>query len=288
MIDLIPVAAFFGYYLHIIQEGTKMNLSMIKWSFTECALSIILILITVCFASAGTNAPGFSYKNKLLSANIKNQQLNEVLGQVAKTTGIEFVFNKNKIEENIFVEFKSMPVEKAIQRILNKFNYAVVYSPKGELKKVLIIGKRNGSSSTNIQTAVNSSPPSSGEVVKQTKTVDIKKIDAPEGMTLKYYSGKKYDNKIAEDMTITKQPKKPDTSNVVRFGTPAGNQTNKTPLTDATNRVVIENPSKQREKDTDLPNSMNIAKPVNATTGGGAPEGMTISSPPKTGAKTGS
>jgi type II secretory pathway component GspD/PulD (secretin) len=258
---------------------------MIKWFLT--IIGIVLTFTAVCFASQATTSSGFSYKDKLLSCNIKNQKLEDVLGQVTKTTGVNFIFNKQKIDDTVYVEFTSLSVEKAIQKILNRFNFAVLYSRTGEVKKVLIMGKRKGSPTVGVQADSNSLPPSSVVSNQQTKTADIKN-DAPEGMTLKYNSGKKYDNKVAESMTITQQPKKKDATNVVRFGIPAGNQLKGTSLSNADNRVVIENIPKQPEKDSDFPGGMSITKPNTTTGGNNAPEGMTIAPLPKTKAKTGS
>jgi len=113
---------------------------MIKWSLPECVISITLILfLTVCSASGGINTSSLNYKNNLLSVNIQNQQLDDVLGQVTKATGVKFMFTKQKFEDSIQIEFKSLPVEKAIQRILNRFNYALIYTPAGKVSKVLII-----------------------------------------------------------------------------------------------------------------------------------------------------
>jgi len=262
---------------------------MIKWSSPECVISITLILfLTVCSASGGINTSSLNYKNNLLSVNIQNQQLDDVLGQVTKATGVKFMFTKQKFEDSIQIEFKSLPVEKAIQRILNRFNYALIYTPAGKVSKVLIIGKRNGSPSTNTQSTVKSSPPSSSGSNKQPKTADVKNVNAPDGMAIKNYSGKKYDNKVADGMTITKQPKVPDAANVVRYGTPAGKQSDEPSLSNLTNRVVIENQPKKPEKDSDFPGGMTVTKPINATDGKKTPEGMTISPPPKTATKTSS
>jgi hypothetical protein len=187
-----------------------MNKHILIWLFFIFSLMSSTAIVR---ASGADTAFSISYLNDNLSADIKNSSLEYVLAQVAIKTGVKFVFNKQFSGNNIYTEFISLPLEKAIQRILNRFNYAMIYTSTGEIQKVIITGNRNSSLIKDSQTN-NKLSTSYSDTSSQRSKPEAKNSDAPDGMVLSNFSGKGYDNEIVEGMIIKKQTKKEDSNNI--------------------------------------------------------------------------
>jgi type II secretory pathway component GspD/PulD (secretin) len=150
----------------------------------------LLIMTCIIFsrgkglASEEDTARNFSYLNHNLSVSIKNSPLEYVLEQVAKKTGVEFVFDKKMSEDEIKVEFMSLPVEKAIRRILNRFNYAIIYASNGAILKVVITGNRNKLLMNNVQIISQKNTGSSGGMAIANLPDKVSSNALPEGMNI--------------------------------------------------------------------------------------------------------
>jgi hypothetical protein len=187
---------------------------MKKYLLTGSVTLISLILsVAVCLAAGEDITSSFIYLNNNLSVNIESSPLDYVLDQVERKTGVEFAFDRKESKNEISVKFISLPIEKAIQRMLNKFNYAIIYSSTG-IRKVIIIGKRNeysttGSQANNILPAI-----SSNTSDQQSNTSDIKNGNFPGGMVMTNLPGKMDGDELPEGMGITSLPEKTEDNKI--------------------------------------------------------------------------
>jgi hypothetical protein len=221
-------------------------------------LCFILSLVSttiVCRAARGNEAFNINYLNNNLSVNIKNSSLDYVLEQVTKKTGVEFVLNDELFENNFYAEFASLPLAEAIQRLLNRFNYAMIYSSKGEIQKVIIIGKSTGSSRS-----FKLSPFSSDTAINQSIIRDIKNNKIPEGMVLTGLAKNASGNNVPAGMSFTKLSKKADGNN-------------------GTDGMTITKPSKKAVAD-NIPEGMGITELPKNASGNNIHDGMVIPPPP--------
>lgn len=111
-----------------------------------------LLLIIIFFAisnvlvfGANTNCQVNFLKNKL-AINAENVPLGVLLKVISEKTNVVFVVDKEESEKIISVKFQSLPIEKALERILNKLNQAMVYNFSGKIQMVKIVGKSSISS----------------------------------------------------------------------------------------------------------------------------------------------
>jgi hypothetical protein len=88
-----------------------------------------VILISYSFAH------GKSSFNEMITLNIENQPLAEVLDDVSKATGYELIIDENWDDLPITVKFDAIPLDQALKRILAKVNHAIIYRND---RKVLI------------------------------------------------------------------------------------------------------------------------------------------------------
>ena len=93
-------------------------------------LSVFFVILT----SSGF-AQGKSSFNEVITLNIENQPLAEVLDDVSQAAGCELIIDENWNDLPITVRFDAIPLEQALKRILAKVNYAIIY---GSDRKVLI------------------------------------------------------------------------------------------------------------------------------------------------------
>ena len=123
--------------------------------FRSCCLALfglILILSTVSslygetFARTvqGTSHQGrFLIKNGTISANLKEIPLGEILDQIKEHGNIWFKGDEALLEEKVSVQFKDLPLEEGVKRILASINHVLVFDAKGGLEGLILFGKAN-------------------------------------------------------------------------------------------------------------------------------------------------
>ena len=106
-------------------------------------LILILLFFMVSEAIASKTDMNFKlkYLNNKLSVNIEKVSLGSVLAKIQNKTGIKFYLDKESSDRTISVGFQSLPIEKAIQRVLITLNHAIIFGSDDNVQKVIIIGK---------------------------------------------------------------------------------------------------------------------------------------------------
>ena len=178
--------------------------------------------------------PDIEISDNKLTADIDNEPLRSVLALIKKKTGIRFSFDEDMSSQTVSGHFSSMPIDRALQRILNRSNYAFIYNPDGRIKEVTIIGQNSASvrSSVNMNEDFSTTGSSvieqrgdEGMTVAQSaskETPDGMKIygpsdnAVPEGMEI--FNAP--DKKIPEGMEINASPDKVVPEGMKVFNTP--------------------------------------------------------------------
>ena len=93
-------------------------------------LTILLFLLIFHGFSQGK-----SEFSELVSLNIRNAPLAEVLDNVSQASGYEFIIDENWGDLSITVKFDAIPLDQALKRILASVNHAIIYKSD---RKVLI------------------------------------------------------------------------------------------------------------------------------------------------------
>ena len=106
-------------------------------------LVILIATISVLFEMSAFGAMRdcqIEISNNEWAADIENATLDEVLEKIHKRAGIEFSLVKGHFDRAITVKFTSLPIERALARILSKLSYAVLYGADNRILRVMIIG----------------------------------------------------------------------------------------------------------------------------------------------------
>ncbi|MDR4506696.1 MAG: HEAT repeat domain-containing protein [Candidatus Brocadiaceae bacterium] len=81
-----------------------------------------------------------TFNNGRLSVKLKDSPLENVLQEIMIQSGAKIWLN-DKIDEKVTIEYKNIPVEEGVRRILKDKNYAFVYSPyETNAGKLSIVG----------------------------------------------------------------------------------------------------------------------------------------------------
>ena len=127
----------------IFSYGTQMKRikPLINFQKKYC-FSLGIKILLIFLINHGT-AQGKSEIRELVSLNIRNAPLAEVLDKVSQTSGYEFIIDENWYDLPISVTFDAIPLEQALKRILANVNHAIVYNSD---RRVLIRIYENDSS----------------------------------------------------------------------------------------------------------------------------------------------
>ena len=116
---------------------------------------IFFILICCCglFLSAPANCEN-SVAEEVISLEIKNQPLGEVLEDISAETGYEFSIDESWLNFPVTASIRNQPLHIGLKRILRNFNSAVIYGSDGVIK-IKIYDRETSSGHTAGQSTVN-------------------------------------------------------------------------------------------------------------------------------------
>ena len=109
-----------------------------------CLLSILSFLIFFILeitASGAGKIHQIKFSDNKLSVHAENISLGSLSAKIEKETGIKIAVNKDESERIISVRFQSLSLEDAFARILNKFNYAIIFGNNDAIQRVIIVGE---------------------------------------------------------------------------------------------------------------------------------------------------
>ena len=108
--------------------------------------SLLVILIVIIFVLFEIPAFGMvkdwkiEFSNNELAVDIENAPLGVILEEIHKRAEVEFFLNKDQSDRVITVKFGSLPMERALARILRKLSYAILFGADDRILRVMIFG----------------------------------------------------------------------------------------------------------------------------------------------------
>jgi hypothetical protein len=100
-----------------------------------------LLLCPFSSAWSGKEDINLKIKDQTLSADLKDIPLRPILDKLKKESGIWFNGDEALFEKKVTVQFKNLPLEEGLKRILSHVNYSIVFDSDGQLKGVSIFSK---------------------------------------------------------------------------------------------------------------------------------------------------
>lgn len=121
---------------------------MIRFAEFCCASLLCLLFISSGSAeTAGFTGTGSSYDGRIqidnngVTADLRNAPLRGVIREIGEKSNIWFKGDESVIDEKVSVQFKDLPLEESLKRILINCNYSVIYDGKGRVAGLYILGK---------------------------------------------------------------------------------------------------------------------------------------------------
>lgn len=113
-----------------------------------CLLVFFVSLTSLTHAQTSRQNYRIDYHNGLLTLSAKKADLKRLLTHVAEKAGIHVRFPKN-LKKQITIKLSSVPLGRALRRLLKGENYALIYSASRKLKaspisEVYVLPKRSG------------------------------------------------------------------------------------------------------------------------------------------------
>ena len=120
-----------------IRREVKMDLKAIKTRFCggfilSCILGLFLCQNALC-------ADPVSFKDGLLSVNLKETSLLDVARNIEKQSGVWFRGDETLFQEKISVAFNDLPLEEGLKRILANLNYSLMFDNKNTVAGVMVM-----------------------------------------------------------------------------------------------------------------------------------------------------
>ena len=110
------------------KENMKRNLVLF------CTIFCMCFLMSVC--AAGETASG----DELISLNVEQRPLGEVLARITKITGHAFIIDAQWLDMPVSISVKATPLHKVLKYIFTDINNAIIYKSDGSIK-IIVYGE---------------------------------------------------------------------------------------------------------------------------------------------------
>jgi hypothetical protein len=114
-------------------------------TFISClAVALVSLFVMASWGYAQEETLELAFKEKTLTANIREASLGEIIEKIKAKTGIWFKFHfkgESVLEETVSVEFNNLSVEKGFDRIFSFINYSLIFDRGGNITGVFLLGK---------------------------------------------------------------------------------------------------------------------------------------------------
>lgn len=112
------------------------------FTYLRVCLSVaVLIMATVASVPAKSKDVNIFFKNDKISADLINTPLNQVLIKIEKEKKIWFKGKEELLNKNISLNFKPLPVQEGLKRILSHLNYSFIFNKNKNLEGIMIFGE---------------------------------------------------------------------------------------------------------------------------------------------------
>ena len=130
----------------------------LRW-FLPCSVRSLVIILSVAFIAGSVTAAA---SERLISLEIRERPLQEVLQRLAGETGYKFMYDSTWSNHLVSVRLEQVAVQAGLRQIFSSLNHALVFLPDRTIK-ILIMEKTPspgaGSSAANQRRAPGRRPP---------------------------------------------------------------------------------------------------------------------------------
>ena len=132
------------------------------------SLVFFCVIFCTCFLTTVYAAGETGSGDELISLNVEQKPLREVLAMLTKITGHAFIVDDQLQDMPVSISAKAIPLHRALKIIFADINNAIVYQSDGKIKIIVYNevsekNKQSASQQTASQTKTPSSPPAEQE-----------------------------------------------------------------------------------------------------------------------------
>ena len=110
---------------------TNLSISMCRWFSAMIFLGAIL---GICIFSAADARGATEFRDELISLNLENRPLGEVLDAITEKTGHTFSISEEWLDFPVSVTVSDMPLHRVLKSIFTNLNNAIIYKSDGSIK----------------------------------------------------------------------------------------------------------------------------------------------------------
>ena len=145
----------------------NLSFSMCRWFSGMIFFGAIL---GVCIFTAGDARGATEFRDELISLNLENRPLGEVLDAITEKTGHTFSISEEWLDFPVSVAVKDMPLHRVLKLIFTNLNNAIIYKSDGSIK-IMVYAESVSSTPSSAPQAEASVPetPSSQEMGPETE-----------------------------------------------------------------------------------------------------------------------
>ena len=101
---------------------------------------------TAVVTGAGSQSP------ESISLELTNQPLSHVFDRLSQMTGLRFIYDRDWADDTISVKIKSQDLDRALRKVLDNYNYGILYGDDGNVR-IMIYGEKSGDDSPPVTAA---------------------------------------------------------------------------------------------------------------------------------------
>lgn len=122
---------FPGFFMDGEAMKTNLLFSMCRWFSGMIFFGAIL---GICIFTAGDARGATEFRDELISLNLENWPLGEVLDAITEKTGHTFSISEEWLDFPVSVAVKDMPLHRVLKLIFTNLNNAIIYRSDGSIK----------------------------------------------------------------------------------------------------------------------------------------------------------
>jgi type II secretory pathway component GspD/PulD (secretin) len=100
-----------------------------------------VITCYLILVAAGEEGSTLIFQGATFSATLEEASLESVFDQILKETGIWFRVPESDLDEKVSVQFKNLPVQEGLRRILRTMNYSLLFDQNNKLIGAFVFGR---------------------------------------------------------------------------------------------------------------------------------------------------
>ena len=156
-----------GFFMDGAAMKASLSFSMCRWFRGTIFFGAVL---GICIFSAADARGATEFRDELISLNLENRPLSEVLNAITENTGHTFIISEEWLDYPVSVTVSDMPLHRVLKLIFANLNNAIIYKSDGS-SKIMVYAESVSSTPSSAPQAGASVPetPSSQEMGPETE-----------------------------------------------------------------------------------------------------------------------